>query len=569
MSKKIAVIESDSGLIQKLRGELEAKGFTVADTTDGKGAIELVKKERPDLVVLSVELSAGQSGYIICGKLKKDDELKKIPVVIIGKDAEGFESHKRLKARAEEYLKKPFDPPALIEKIGALIGLPEPAADDLVLEDESLNLGALGEDEPLGEDKKIETRGGDPDLDMLDAAFENIEEPGKEGASKQAAATESVTGEEPVEAPPEEGLIEEPPAVEEKALEDLGEAAKETEEAVDALHDEVKASGEDDLILDELEPVEDEEKKKPATPPPPPPSDSRPPTKNKVAKPAPVADAGEVHALNEKIAEFETTMRELKDQLAEKTNELEAFQNTTGGKDKEFFALKEQGTKKDKEIVRLKGEVNEKDQKLIELEEKLTSIEQKTGETNNEQAKKDAQIKTLTQRSESAAAERKKVEAALSAAKDELRAQSAKLSAAQGELDQSQEAQAELQKQLETVRAESASAKTALEALKTEFESVKTGADEAREKIESLQAEADKAAHLEEEAEGLRKRVTELEETSTKNEQRAVKAYQKIKADEKLREKTKKALGVALQMLEEASTSSSDGESVEEEEAVT
>jgi hypothetical protein len=80
-----------------------------------------------------------------------------------------------------------------------------------------------------------------------------------------------------------------------------------------------------------------------------------------------------------------------------------------------------------------------------------------------------------------------------------------------------------------------------------------------------LQAEVDKAAHLEEEAETLRKRIAELEESSTKNEQRAVKAYQKIKTDEKVREKTKKAISVALQILDEAGATATDGDKGEEE----
>ena len=57
MSKKIAIIESDSGFSQKLRSEFEGKGFSVVDTPDGKSAVELVKREKPDLVVLSQRLT--------------------------------------------------------------------------------------------------------------------------------------------------------------------------------------------------------------------------------------------------------------------------------------------------------------------------------------------------------------------------------------------------------------------------------------------------------------------------------------------------------------------------------
>src|SRR5688572_1613902 len=66
------------------------------------------------------------SGYSICNKLKKDNDLKGIPLIITSKEAtpETFAQHKKLKTRAEDYLIKPFSDAELIEKIGALIPLP-------------------------------------------------------------------------------------------------------------------------------------------------------------------------------------------------------------------------------------------------------------------------------------------------------------------------------------------------------------------------------------------------------------------------------------------------------------
>ena len=126
MSKKIAIFESDPELRQRLRGELEARGFAVDDAADGKAAVDLVRREKPDLVVLSAELAG--SGYAVCNKLKKDEELRRIPVVMIGSDAAAFEAHWRLRTHAEEDLGKPFELAAIVERIGGLIGLPDPRA---------------------------------------------------------------------------------------------------------------------------------------------------------------------------------------------------------------------------------------------------------------------------------------------------------------------------------------------------------------------------------------------------------------------------------------------------------
>ncbi|MFP2900388.1 response regulator, partial [Corallococcus sp. 4LFB] len=214
MSKRILIVESDATLATSLQQALEARGFSAQTTGDGKGSVELIRRERPDLVVLAVDLSAGQNGYLICGKLKKDDELKTVPVVIIG-SPDGFAAHSKLKARADEYVAKPVDANVLIERVGGVIGFPEPPASDEVV-DESLTLDSLG-DEPaadFGEEIAVDT-GEEPavpgeDLDMLDDAFSDLSEP--------------VTGtpeEEPVVAPPEEA--ETPSGLEEiSALDSLG-----------------------------------------------------------------------------------------------------------------------------------------------------------------------------------------------------------------------------------------------------------------------------------------------------------------------------------------------------------
>ncbi|NOJ98662.1 response regulator transcription factor, partial [Corallococcus coralloides] len=214
MSKRILIVESDATLATHLQQALEARGFSAQTTGDGKGSVELIRRERPDLVVLAVDLSAGQNGYLICGKLKKDDELKTVPIVIIG-SPDGFAAHSKLKARADEYVAKPVDADALIDRVGGVIGFPEPPASNEVV-DESLTLDSLGEDPAtdFGSEEIAVDTGEDPavageDLDMLDDAFSDMSEP--------------VTGtaEEPVVAPPEE--MESPSGLEEiSALDSLG-----------------------------------------------------------------------------------------------------------------------------------------------------------------------------------------------------------------------------------------------------------------------------------------------------------------------------------------------------------
>ncbi|RKH32122.1 response regulator, partial [Corallococcus sicarius] len=237
MSKRILIVESDATLSATLQQALEARGFTAQTTGDGKGSVELIRRERPELVVLAVDLSAGQNGYLICGKLKKDDELKTVPIVIIG-SPDGFAAHSKLKARADEYVAKPVDTDTLVDRVGGLIGFPElPASDEVV--DDSLTLDSLGEEPSpdFGEEIAVDT-GEEPavpgeDLDMLDEAFSDMSEP----------ASEPITG------TPEEEAVVAPPDLDASSSEEEG-------SALDSL-----GSGNDDS-LDVLSGLDDEPEEK-------------------------------------------------------------------------------------------------------------------------------------------------------------------------------------------------------------------------------------------------------------------------------------------------------------------
>jgi CheY-like chemotaxis protein len=151
MPTHVLIVEGDTALSSRLRSALQQRGHTVEETTDGRSAIDLVRRRPPGALVLAVELPGGQNGYLLVGKLKKDEALKSIPVIIVG-NPEGFEAHARLKNRADEYLPKPLDVAKVVSVVARLSGASEETP--LVLEEEA-------------------TVSGDPDLDLIDAAFDD------------------------------------------------------------------------------------------------------------------------------------------------------------------------------------------------------------------------------------------------------------------------------------------------------------------------------------------------------------------------------------------------------------
>lgn len=115
----VLLIDSDRPLVDELMEVLQARGASVHATGDGNEGLNQARDSVPDVIMLCVELDRG-SGYSICNKLKKDRELAPIPLILTSAQAtvETFEQHKKLRTRAEVYLKKPFQLDEALELIG-------------------------------------------------------------------------------------------------------------------------------------------------------------------------------------------------------------------------------------------------------------------------------------------------------------------------------------------------------------------------------------------------------------------------------------------------------------------
>jgi CheY-like chemotaxis protein len=564
MSKNILIVESDTTLSATLREALEVRGFAVQETTDGKGSVELIRRDRPDLVVLAVDLSAGQNGYLICGKLKKDDDLKTVPIIIIG-NPDGFAQHRKLKAHADDYVAKPVEAGDLVEHVGGLIGFPELPAGEVV--DDGLTLGGLdglGEEPVQGEELAIE---GEPlesqgdDLSLLDNPFGD--EP-------------PVTGslEEPVEAPPELDSPED----DFSGLDSLG-----GNEAEDPLAEFGGEADEEKTVVGFMPtpaapptpapaPVSRFTPSTPASKPAPPVASTRPgvaapgtassrtPVATTPAAPAmSAADAAELRNLRARVVELEsaledsrgqastaeTRVQELEAELEAKATELETAKSSAGKNDQNTLALREASNRKDREILRLKTELNQKEQEIVELQDRTLALEQQANGVTDEIARRDAELKTLKTKAEQLTTERKRVDQQLAAAKEEARGATARATAMQTELEQYQAQQGEV----EELQARAGQ-------LEAELAEARGEADALRGELESVQAQAGQ------EADELRKRIAEMEEVVARNEDRVAKLYARIKSDEKLRERTKKALAIATQLLEEQPAAPEDEEAV-------
>ncbi|MBW2263524.1 MAG: response regulator [Deltaproteobacteria bacterium] len=124
MSKKILVVDDEPDVVTYLTTLLEDAGYSTISASDGEEGLEKVRGESPDLVTLDITMPE-KSGVRMYTEIKQDAALKSIPVIVITGiqgEIEKFLSTRRQVPPPDDFLAKPVDREALVEKVKKLIG---------------------------------------------------------------------------------------------------------------------------------------------------------------------------------------------------------------------------------------------------------------------------------------------------------------------------------------------------------------------------------------------------------------------------------------------------------------
>ena len=114
--KKILLIEDDTDLFALLQYNLEKDGFLLTGLQTGRGAIELCRKTRPDLILLDIMLP-DSDGLDICKGIRNDPDLAPIPIIFLTARASETDRIIGLEVGANDYVVKPFSIRELIARI--------------------------------------------------------------------------------------------------------------------------------------------------------------------------------------------------------------------------------------------------------------------------------------------------------------------------------------------------------------------------------------------------------------------------------------------------------------------
>jgi len=116
MSKRILVVEDQEDNRQIIRDMLAATDYEITEAEDGEQALVAVAKERPDLILMDIQLPI-MDGYEATRRIKADPALCSIPIIAVTSYALSGEAEKARDAGCDDYVPKPYSPRELLAKI--------------------------------------------------------------------------------------------------------------------------------------------------------------------------------------------------------------------------------------------------------------------------------------------------------------------------------------------------------------------------------------------------------------------------------------------------------------------
>jgi len=135
----ILVVEDEPAIQELITLNLEQSGYSPLRANDAEQAIELVRDELPDLVLLDWMLP-GMSGIEFARRLRADRRTQDVPIIMLTARAEEHDKLSGLEIGADDYITKPFSPRELNARIRALLRRRAPQTTDDIVEASGLKL---------------------------------------------------------------------------------------------------------------------------------------------------------------------------------------------------------------------------------------------------------------------------------------------------------------------------------------------------------------------------------------------------------------------------------------------
>jgi len=134
---RILIVDDTPANIQTLSAVLQQKGYAISVATNGKQALDVLGRVRPDLILLDVMMPE-MDGFETCGKIKASPEWRDIPIIFLTAKSESADIVRGFELGAVDYVAKPFNPHELLARVNTHLTI-----DRLARENERLLLNIL------------------------------------------------------------------------------------------------------------------------------------------------------------------------------------------------------------------------------------------------------------------------------------------------------------------------------------------------------------------------------------------------------------------------------------------
>jgi len=124
MSQKILIVDDEPNIVIPLQFLMEQNGYNTLVAQSGEEALELISKERPDLVLLDIMLP-GVDGFEVCEIIRLNPEWRNTKIIFLTAKGRDVDIAKGMVLGADEYITKPFSNQQIIDAVTKLLKKPE------------------------------------------------------------------------------------------------------------------------------------------------------------------------------------------------------------------------------------------------------------------------------------------------------------------------------------------------------------------------------------------------------------------------------------------------------------
>ena len=120
MKATILVVDDEKDILELVSYNLQKEGFHIQTSQNGEDALEKIRSDRFDLLILDLMLP-GMQGMELCKVLKSDNETASIPIIMLTAKSEELDKVLGLEMGADDYITKPFSPRELVARVNAVL----------------------------------------------------------------------------------------------------------------------------------------------------------------------------------------------------------------------------------------------------------------------------------------------------------------------------------------------------------------------------------------------------------------------------------------------------------------